>query len=119
MLSVLIVDDEAPIRDWVEYCLKREPEKIQILGVAKSGQEACSLVKNQIPEVIITDIRMPGMSGLELMKYMRERAPYTEFIILTNYAEFSYAKEAISWGAREYLLKSEMKADDLIRILNK
>ena len=88
-------------------------------SVAKSGQEACSLVKNQIPEVIITDIRMPGMSGLELMKYMRERAPYTEFIILTNYAEFSYAKEAISWGAREYLLKSEMKADDLIRILNK
>ena len=69
--------------------------------------------------MIITDIRMPGMSGLELMKYMRERAPYTEFIILTNYAEFSYAKEAISWGAREYLLKSEMKVDDLIRILNK
>lgn len=119
MLSVLIVDDEAPIRDWVEYCLSREPEKIQILGVAKSGEEACSLVEQKIPEVIITDIRMPGMSGLELMKHIREKAPYTEFIILTNYAEFSYAKEAISQGAREYLLKSEMRAGDLIGILNK
>lgn len=119
MLSVLIVDDEAPIRDWVEYCLKREAEKIRILGVAKSGEEACKMAEEKLPEVIITDIRMPGMSGLELMKAVKEKAPYTEFIILTNYAEFSYAKEAISCGAKEYLLKSEMRAEDLIRILDK
>lgn len=119
MLNVLIVDDEAPIRDWVEYCLGREPERIRILGVAKSGEEACLLVQKEIPEVIITDIRMPGMSGLELMKRVKEKAPYTEFIILTNYAEFSYAKEAITYGAREYLLKSEMRAEDLLQVLNR
>lgn len=119
MLSVLIVDDEAPIRDWVEYCLGREADQFRILGVAKSGEEARSMAEEKLPEVIITDIRMPGMSGLELMKAVKEKAPYTEFIILTNYAEFSYAKEAISCGAKEYLLKSEMRAEDLIRILNK
>lgn len=119
MLSVLIVDDEAPIRDWVEYCLSKEPDKIRILGMAKNGDEACTLAQKEIPDVIILDIRMPRMSGLELMKRMREHAPYAEFVVLTNYAEFSYAKEAISYGAREYLLKSEMRAGDLNRILDK
>lgn len=118
MLSVLIVDDEAPIRDWVEYCLKRRVE-FTITGMAKNGEEALEMVKKESPEVIITDICMPGMNGLELMKGVKELCPYTEFIILTNYAEFSYAKEAISYGAREYLLKSEMRAGDLVAILNR
>lgn len=119
MISVLIVDDEAPIRDWVEYCITRESEKFSIIGLASSGEEACRIVEREKPEVIITDISMPGMNGLELMKRVKELSPYTVFIILTNYAEFSYAKEAISHGAREYLLKSEMRAGDLIQILNK
>lgn len=119
MLSVLIVDDEAPIRDWVEYCLKRQPERFSIVGLAKTGEEACEMAKEKNPEVIITDICMPGMSGLELMKQVKELLPYTEFIILTNYAEFSYAREAVSCGAKEYLLKSEMRAEDLISILDK
>lgn len=118
MLSVLIVDDEAPIRDWVEYCLKRQGG-LTITGLAKNGEEALKMVKKESPEVIITDICMPGMNGLELMKGVKELCPYTEFIILTNYAEFSYAKEAISYGAREYLLKSEMRAEDLAGILNR
>lgn len=119
MIRVLIVDDEAPIREWVEYCILREKEKFSVAGLASSGEEALELIKKEMPEVVIADIRMPGMDGLELMKKAKEISPFTAFIVMTNYAEFSYAKQAITYGAKEYLLKSEMCAGDLIGALGK
>lgn len=91
MIRVLIVDDEAPIREWVEYCILREKEKFSVAGLASSGEEALELIKKEMPEVVIADIRMPGMDGLELMKRAKEISPFTAFIVMTNYAEFSYA----------------------------
>lgn len=119
MIRVLIVDDEAPIREWVEYCILREKEKFSVAGLASSGEEALELIKKELPEVVIADISMPGMDGLELMKRAKEISPFIEFIVMTNYAEFSYAKQAITYGAKEYLLKSEMCAGDLIGALGK
>ncbi len=119
MIRVLIVDDEAPIREWVEYCILREKERFSVVGLASSGEEALKLIKKEMPEVVVADISMPGMDGLELMKRAKEIAPFTAFIVMTNYAEFSYAKQAITYGAKEYLLKSEMCAGDLIGALDK
>lgn len=117
-MKILVVDDEAPIRDWIVYSIEREGDPFHVVGAAKSGQEAYDMVVEHKPEVIITDIKMPGIDGIELMKMVKQIQPYTVFIILTNYAEFSYAKKAITYGAKEYLLKSELRSSDLIDILD-
>ncbi len=117
MLSILVVDDEAPVREWIVYCINNLGEKFNVVGTAKSGKEAYDMILEKKPNVVITDIKMPGMDGIELMQLIKKILPYTQFIILTNYAEFSYAKEAITYGAAEYLLKSELRSADLAKIL--
>lgn len=119
MLSILVVDDEAPIRDWIVYCIERMGDKFQVVGTAKSGNEAYELALQQKPNLVIADIKMPGMDGIELMQAVKKVLPYTKFVILTNYAEFSYAKKAITYGAIEYLLKSELRSIDLVNVLEK
>ncbi|MHB1392912.1 MAG: response regulator transcription factor [Clostridia bacterium] len=119
MLSILVVDDEAPIRDWIVYCIERAGEHFHVVRTAKSGKEAYDMVLEYKPNVVITDIKMPGIDGIELMQMVKPVLPYTTFIILTNYAEFSYAKKAITYGAIEYLLKSELRSVDLINLLEK
>lgn len=119
MLNILIVDDEAPIREWIAYCIEKAGEDFNVIGTAKSGKEAYEIILEHKPNVVITDIKMPGMDGIELMQSVKRVLPYTTFVILTNYAEFSYAKKAISYGAVEYLLKSELRSIDLINILKK
>lgn len=116
MLNIMVVDDEAPIRDWLVYCIQKCPSATQVTS-AVNGDEAYRMILETKPNVVFTDIRMPLMDGLELMSKVREILPFTVFIILTNYAEFSYAKEAISLGAREYILKSEMRSADIQRIV--
>jgi two-component system response regulator YesN len=115
----MIVDDETPIREWIVYCIEKLGENFQIIGTAKSGKEAYEIILEHKPNVVITDIKMPGMDGIELMQLVKKVLPYTVFVILTNYAEFSYAKEAITYGAMEYLLKSELRSKDLADILEK
>ena len=116
MLNIMVVDDEAPIRDWLVYCIQKCPSVTQVTS-AVNGDEAYRMILETKPNMVFTDIRMPLMDGLELMSKVREILPFTVFIILTNYAEFSYAKEAISLGAREYILKSEMRSADIQRIV--
>lgn len=115
-LNILVVDDETPICDWLVYCIRRASDNY-IVTAASNGEEAYELILEQKPDMVFTDIRMPGMDGLELMRRTLEVLPYTVFAILTNYAEFSYAKQAVSLGAREYFLKSELRAADIETLL--
>lgn len=119
MLNILVVDDETPILDWLTYCIQRASDQFHIVGTATSGKEAYQLVLQEKPDVVITDIKMPGMDGIELMREVKKSLPYTCFIVLTNYADFSYAKQAITFGAKEYLLKSEMRSADIAAALTK
>jgi two-component system, response regulator YesN len=88
-----------------------------VVGSARSGKEAYELALQHKPDVIVTDIKMPGMDGIELMQAILEHLPYTNFIILTNHAEFAYARAAMAYGAKHYLLKSELRSADLIALL--
>ena len=117
-MKIMIVDDETPIREWIQFSIERgkNPE-FEVVAVAENGEEAFELALKHRVNVVITDIRMPGMDGIELMKRVLEAMPYTNFIILTNYAEFSYAREAITYGAKQYLLKSEMRGKDILNAL--
>lgn len=117
-MKIVIVDDETPIREWIQFSIERggNPD-FEIAAVAESGNEAYELILKHQPEVVITDIKMPGMDGIELMKKVLEVNPYTNFVILTNYAEFSYAREAVTYGAKKYLLKSELRGRDILSTL--
>ena len=98
-LKVAVVDDEAPIRQWLTYCIGTIAPEDKI-STAANGAEALEMMEQVQPDIVFTDICMPVMDGLELMRQAKEKLPFTKFVILTNYAEFSYAKEALSRGYR-------------------
>lgn len=117
-LSIVVVDDETPICDWLVYCIKNASDDY-VVASASNGEEALSLIMERKPDLVFTDVCMPGMDGLELMRRVLKIFPFTTFAILTNYAEFSYAKEAITLGAKEYFLKAELRAADIRTLLEK
>jgi len=116
-MKVLIVEDEAPIRDWISYTVKNISEDFELIGSASNGREAYNLSLKIKPDVIITDIKMPIMDGLELSKRIKEIMPEVFIVILTNFAEFNYAKEAIGFGAYDYLIKSEIRPKEIKELL--
>lgn len=116
-LTILIVDDETPIREWMVFCARSCSDEYKVHS-ATCGEDALKIIEEIKPDIILTDIRMPGMDGLTLMRKAIQVCPFVSFAILSNYADFSYAKEAISLGAKEYLLKSEMRANDLKTLLS-
>lgn len=119
MMKVLIVDDERPIREWIVMCLKKINVPIDIVGSASNGKEAYEIFCENSLDVIITDIRMPVMDGLELMRKIKQRNETISFIILTCHEEFSYAREALKLGTEDYLLKTEIDQEQLERIFLK
>ncbi|WP_122639062.1 response regulator transcription factor [Romboutsia sp. Marseille-P6047] len=117
MLNILVVEDEAPIRDWIAYTVDNISEEFKVLASASNGKEAYELAVKFNPQVIISDIKMPIMGGIELTKEVKKVMPDTYIILLTNYAEFSYAKQAISCGVHEYLIKSDIRPKELKDVL--
>lgn len=116
MLNVYIADDEV----WVTLGLKKLLDKIEIdswvMGIANNGLTAREEIEMFKPDVVFTDIRMPGISGLDLLKVIPEVSPDTKVVIITGFAEFSYAREAVKYHAYDYLLKP-IKEEDLLRVM--
>lgn len=104
-MKVLIVDDESFVRRSLSEMLGSANHNFSIIGSVENGLEAIQLLKEQAIDLVISDIRMPGMDGLELSKHIHECYPDTETILLTGYQDFSYASQAIRYGVREYLVK--------------
>lgn len=111
-LRVVVVDDELPIRqDLRSY--PWEAYGAVLVGEAEEGEEALSLCKELLPDVVITDISMPIMDGLTFIRLMREECPGTQVIMLTCHRDFEYAREAIKLGAADYLVKVTLTEDEL------
>ncbi|MFD5020923.1 response regulator [Paenibacillus sp. NPDC058367] len=104
-MKVLIVDDESFVRRSLSEMLGSANHNFSIIGSVENGLEAIQLLKEQTIDLVLSDIRMPGMDGLELSKHIHECYPDTETILLTGYQDFSYASQAIRYGVREYLVK--------------
>ncbi|MEY8354819.1 response regulator [Lachnospiraceae bacterium 54-53] len=112
-ITLLIADDEAAIRNGLSTVVPWEQFGIAIVGTAEDGREAYDIIKACHPDIVITDIRMPGMDGLELMEKIRNEKLQTNFIILSGYGDFKYAQKAIQLGAKNYFLKP-IKIDELV-----
>lgn len=105
MLRLLIADDEKIIRETIRTLIDWESLGIQVVSVCKDGIEAWQSIIDDYPDIVMTDIKMPGISGLELLARAREADADTEFVILSGYSDFTYAQEAMRYGVRHYLLK--------------
>ncbi|MFD2117983.1 response regulator [Paenibacillus yanchengensis] len=105
MLNVMIVDDEEMIRRGLRYLIDWESFGCIIVAEAENGVEALEMANGLKPHIMIVDVRMPLLNGLELIDRLRIDLPETKFVILSGYDEFEYAKEAIDKGVYAYLLK--------------
>lgn len=121
MYQVLIVDDEPLVQAGIRSMLNWGELDMEICGTAMNGQAALKIIEDKSPDIVITDIKMPVMSGLEMIKICRERFGQThpQFIILTSYEDFHMAKEAVSYQVSDYLVKLELTPDTLKDAVNK
>ena len=104
-LKVFLVEDEYVIRQAIKSTVDWNAAGFELVGEAGDGERAYQMILGTHPDILITDIRMPFMDGLELSRLVRKKLPATKIIILSGYDDFSYAREAISMGVTEYLLK--------------
>lgn len=102
---VLVTDDERNITEGLKLLIERYIPECQVVALAFDGRQGIAAAEAFQPDIILTDIRMPDMDGLEMIRQIRERGGAAHFIILSGYAEFSYAKTAITLGVEEYITK--------------
>ncbi|QSF46269.1 response regulator [Paenibacillus tianjinensis] len=117
MKKVMLVDDEILIRESIRECVDWEKEGFIYCGDAPDGELALPLIEQQIPDILITDIKMPFMDGLELSSVVRQRLPQIKIIILSGHNDFQYAQTALRLGVEDYCLKPFSSAD-LIQLLH-
>lgn len=105
MLKMLIADDERVIRETISHLIDWNALGIQVAGLCRNGLEAYDMILDEVPDIVLTDINMPGLSGLELIQRVLSVSADTQFVILSGYDDFSYAKQAMRLGIKHYLLK--------------
>ncbi|WP_276352247.1 response regulator [Cohnella caldifontis] len=117
MKKVMLVDDEIVIRENIRDCMDWEKEGFVYCGDASDGEVALPLIEERRPDILITDIKMPFMDGIELSSVVRQRLPDTKIVILSGHDEFHYARSALRIGVEEYILKPVSSAD-LMEVLH-
>lgn len=119
MFKVMIVDDEPAIREGLQTIINWNEIGFEVVDAAVNGRDALQKFERWKPDLTIMDIRMPGMSGLEVIEQIREQYQHAHFLILSGYADFEYARKALGYGVDGYLLKpvdeDEMQ-DELRRV---
>ena len=117
-MKVLVVDDEAMICEWLQFCISQN-SSCQLTGVAHNGQEALELFHRDEPDLILTDIKMPVMDGLEFLHALKALNSRAKVVVMTAFSDFDLVRQALRDGASEYLLKTEMQNDLLQELLNR
>ncbi|RSJ44052.1 putative response regulatory protein [Streptococcus gordonii] len=118
MYSIMIVEDEYLVRQGIASLVNYEQFGMQVIAQAENGIEAWQKFQENPADILLTDINMPQMNGLELSKLVRDQAPKCHIVFLTGYDDFDYARTAIKLGADDYLLKPFSK-DDVEEMLAK
>lgn len=109
--TILIVEDEYLVRKGLASLVDVAQFDMQVIGQAENGREAWQIVQRQAPDILLTDINMPQMTGIQLAKLVKEHYPRTHIVFLTGYDDFDYALSAVKLGADDYLLKPFSRED--------
>jgi NarL family two-component system response regulator LiaR len=115
--SILIVDDHEVVRNGIRSYLETIPD-FQVVGEAASGEEALPMISELIPDIVLLDLIMPGMDGIEATRRIRQISPRTQVVVLTSYHEDVHIFPALKAGAISYILK-DMKMDKLVEALHR
>ena len=118
MYKVFLVEDEIVIREGIKNKIPWEEEGFQIVGDVSDGELAFPMIIREQPDILITDIKMPFMDGLELSKLIKKEIPQLKIIIISGYSDFGYAQQAIDIGVSEYLLKPVTSAKLVAAVKN-
>ena len=94
MYKLLIADDERVIRESISTLIDWKSLGIELIGLAKDGSDAYNMIIDECPDIVLTDIKMPGFTGIELIEKIRKINTLTQFVILSGYGEFEFAKAA-------------------------
>jgi len=116
-MHILIVDDELMIKEWLCYTIRSLPFEISLLDVVSNGEEALEKIEQNHYDLIFIDILMPRMTGLQLLIELNKRHVDATLIVLSSHDEFNFARQAIKYNVKEYLLKNECSKEKLSEIL--
>lgn len=103
MLTVLIADDEKKVGMLVKELIDWDRLPLQFVDIVQDGQTAYEVIVNERPDIVITDIRMPKVSGLEMIERVTKQGIKTHFIVISGYRYFEYAQKALKYGVVDYL----------------
>lgn len=117
-MRAVIIEDEKRARAALSSLLEKMEPPVQVVGESDDASEGLQIISERLPDLVIADIRMPGMSGLEMIRILREKEIDTEFVIVSGYSDFKYAQEAISLGVIGYILKP-VTYEDIEQIIRK
>lgn len=115
MIKILIVDDECIMRQGIRFMVPWEKEGFQIVGEATNGLEALELVDKLSPHIVLTDVVMPLMDGMDFVSVLHRKYPNIQIIVLSGYDKFEYVKETLTEGASDYILKPTLTPDILLQ----
>lgn len=105
MFRVLIVDDEPIIKKSITKLIQMEHSNFKIINTADNGKEALQIAEKELPDLVITDVRMPGMDGIQLIKKLSNLKKKMKVVMISGYDEFDYVQKALRFGAVDYILK--------------
>ena len=115
-IKVMIVDDHEVVREGLKQLLSLD-KTIDVMAEASSGLECLELLENRLPDIVLMDIRMPGINGIETTRLVCQKYPQVKVIMLTLYDEAQHVNDAIKAGAKGYVLK-KVRRDELVRIIH-
>lgn len=117
--KLFIVDDEILVKTQLKLLIPWETEHLSLSGEASNGEIALSLIQNNPPDIIICDMDMPVMDGLQLCSILHEKYPCIQFIALSNYDDYQYVRGVLKLGAVDYLLKNDLTQDSITKVLKR
>ncbi len=119
MYTILLVDDEVLEREVWKYILEKHCSSlIRVIGEAKTGNEAMELAKRFTPDIILMDVKMPGMDGIKAGNLIKEFLPKTKIIVISAYDDFTYAQNSLKFGAADYLVKP-VRPEEMLAVIRK
>lgn len=117
MLNILIVDDEQIVRVYLQSIVDWEEQGCNIVGTCKNGVEALEILEQQHVDLVLTDLKMPKMNGLQLMQEIKTRGIDTNVIILSNHSDYDLVRQAMKLGALDYFIKINLQSEDVLNLL--